>query len=79
MKKFKTIDLWVSIILIIGFTIVSLIRYDGTFMVGYFVVGGWQLVSMIVHVVKKWFIKKSAINTICLRLESQCNMIFFAL
>ncbi|MES2429814.1 MAG: hypothetical protein V4556_02690 [Bacteroidota bacterium] len=58
MKKFKTFDLWTSIILIIGFTIVSLINRDGTFMVGYFVVGGWQVISMIVHTIKKWFIEK---------------------
>jgi len=49
MKKFKTIDIWISIILIISFTIISLINLDYTFLIGYIVVGAWQVISMIVH------------------------------
>ena len=49
MKQFKHIDLWLSIILIVGFAIISLIRFDQTFIYGYFFVGGWQVISMMVH------------------------------
>ncbi len=55
MKQYKTIDFYGSIILMVAFAIISLIRMDGTFIIGYFVVGAWQVVSMIVHTVNKWF------------------------
>lgn len=54
MKEFKTIDVIVQILLIIGFSIQSIISMDQTFLIGYFVVGGWQVTSMIVHHVNKW-------------------------
>jgi hypothetical protein len=55
MKKFKIWDMWVSILLIIAFAIASLVNQDYTFMVGYFVVGGWQVISMLVHAFTKLF------------------------
>ena len=55
MKKFKQIDVWVSMSLILAFAIVSIIRFDLTFITGYFVVGGWQLISMLVHAINGWF------------------------
>ncbi|MBL7702581.1 MAG: hypothetical protein JNM14_10035 [Ferruginibacter sp.] len=55
MKKFKTMDAWISTILIISFTIISLINLDYTFLIGYIVVGAWQVISMIVHAVNGWF------------------------
>ncbi len=60
MKKFKTIDTWVSIVLLVAFAILSLIRLDYTFLVGYGVVGAWQMMSMIVHIVKGWFTHRKA-------------------
>ena len=59
MKKFKTIDMWISIGLIAGFAIASLINQDYTFITGYFVVGGWQVISMIVHAVDRCFTEKT--------------------
>lgn len=59
MKKFKIIDTWISIILIAGFAIVSLIKQDGTFITGYFVVGGWQVISMLVHTYNHCFTYKN--------------------
>ncbi|RYD77172.1 MAG: hypothetical protein EOP53_13410 [Sphingobacteriales bacterium] len=56
MKKFKLFDAWISIILIISFTIISLIKLDGTFIVGYFTVGAWHIISMLVHHFNKWFL-----------------------
>ena len=58
MKKFKTMDIWVSIGLMIVFTVYSLIRLDYTFLYGYFTVGAWQLISMIIHTWKGWFTNK---------------------
>jgi hypothetical protein len=55
MKQLKTFDYWISIILILLFTLLTLIRRDNIFITGYFVAGGWQIISMIVHVWKGWF------------------------
>ena len=58
MKKFKQIDVWISISLISIFTALGFVRLDYTFFVGYFVVGGWQVISMLVHIAQKWFTDK---------------------
>ncbi len=55
MKQFKIIDLFVSVMLIISFSILSLVKQDGIFFIGYFIVGGWQVISMIVHAVTHTF------------------------
>jgi hypothetical protein len=55
MKKFKLIDTWVSIALILVGTIVSLVKLDNSFMMVYCIVGGWQMISMLVHAIKGWF------------------------
>ena len=60
MKTFKIIDVWTSIGLIISFT--TLILLDGNRSIlnsklfdGYFVVGGWQVISMLVHTFTRTF------------------------
>ncbi len=58
MRKFKKIDAWISIILITGFAIATIIFKGYTFLIGYFVVGGWQVISMLVHGFKHSFTKK---------------------
>lgn len=58
MKKFKQIDCWISCILIVTFLIWSLIKQDETFIIGYFVVGGWHIISMFIHIINNWFIEK---------------------
>ncbi len=60
MKKFKLFDVWGSIILIAGFTVVSLVRLDATFLTGYFIVGGWQVISMLVHAINGWFCERGS-------------------
>lgn len=57
MKQFKTIDLFVSIALILGFAIYWLVK-PGSFFVAYFVVGSWQVISMLVHAFNKCFTYK---------------------
>lgn len=58
MKKYKQADCFISILLIAGFTVMSFVNRDDTFIIGYFVVGGWQLISMVVHAVFGWFTAK---------------------
>ncbi len=55
MKKFKTIDVWTSIVLMVVFAIYSLIKLDNSFLIGYCIVGGWQMISMIIHAINGWF------------------------
>ena len=62
MRKFKEIDTWISIILITGFAIATIINQDYTFLLGYFVVGGWQVISMLVHVYYHSFTEKKGIR-----------------
>ena len=54
MKRFKQVDLFGQIALVITLTIVSLARHDATFLYAYVIVGAWQVVSMLVHQVNKW-------------------------
>ncbi len=63
MKKFKQVDYYINIALILAFSIVSLINMDGTFIIGYLVVGGWQVISMIVHSYHHWFTGKKSLRT----------------
>lgn len=60
MKKFKEADAWISIVLITGFAVAGIINRDYTFLLGYFVVGGWQIISMIIHVINGWFTEKDS-------------------
>ncbi len=55
MKKFKIIDLSINIALILGFGIYWLIKQDNSFFLAYFVVGGWQLISIMIHAHQKIF------------------------
>ena len=62
MKKFKEVDAWISIILITGFAVATIINRDYTFILGYFVVGGWQVISMLAHVYYHSFTQKKGIR-----------------
>lgn len=57
MKTFKQIDLYINIGMIAGFTIASLINLE-ILLKAYFIVGGWQILSMITHTLNGWFMKK---------------------
>jgi hypothetical protein len=47
---------------IAGFLIVSIFKGDETFVYGYFIVGGWQIISMAIHFIMKWFCNKSSVR-----------------
>jgi len=59
MKQLKQVDFFISTGLIIAYVIIILIEpkksfiNNGYLIQGYFVVGAWQIISMIVHVVFK--------------------------
>ncbi len=55
MKTFKLIDFWVSVGLIILFLVMAVPNIDDAIFIGYFVVGAWQVISMIVHAITKTF------------------------
>ena len=56
MKKFKIIDAWISAVLIAVFALIYLFSWNfGYVIAGFFVVGGWQLISMIIHAWNHWF------------------------
>ena len=70
-KKFKLIDCWVSAALITIFIVLSLSAciktealLNDTVLAGYFVVGSWQAVSMIVHTIKQSFTRKGSARLI---------------
>ncbi|MEO8770760.1 MAG: hypothetical protein ABI402_11760 [Ferruginibacter sp.] len=61
MKKYKIIDTWISTILISIFALIYLVSLDfGYVITGYFIVGSWQLISMIVHAWNHWFTAKGS-------------------
>lgn len=60
MRTYKKIDCWVSIMLIGCFTAASLVRQDETIFYGYFTVGGWHIISMIIHGLNNWFTERGS-------------------
>jgi hypothetical protein len=58
MQRFKLIDFWISTLLIAGFATASIINRDATLLLGYIVVGSWQIISMIVHAANNSFVNK---------------------
>ena len=64
MKKLKTIDLFINITMIAGFAIYCLVKQDNSFITAYFVVGGWQVVSMLFHLFNRCFTYKGSNRTI---------------
>lgn len=58
MKTFKFIDLILNISLILLFAVLTLVEKDGSFTYGYFIVGSWQVISMLIHQSAGWFTKK---------------------
>ena len=64
MRTLKKIDLVVQLLLIIGFAITTLVKSSNAFLLGYFVVGGWQGIGMILHRIKKWHTANGSVRNI---------------
>jgi len=62
MKRFKELDFAISVALIIFFAVAAILNKKGmgnnNLIIGYFVVGGWQCLSMIIHTAAEYFTKK---------------------
>jgi hypothetical protein len=61
MKTFKHVDWLVSLSLILVSIIMIILRGD-VFLYGYFFVGGWQVISMLVHEWTRWFTPKGSLR-----------------
>jgi hypothetical protein len=59
MKHFKIIDFWITISLVLGALVCIPIRPGTAFIIGYFGVGTWHVISMLIHFFNKWFTDKS--------------------
>jgi hypothetical protein len=58
MKQFKIIDFGITIFLVIA-TVVCIPKATGTaFIIGYFGIGAWHVISMLVHFFNKWFVDR---------------------
>ncbi len=64
MKLFKQVDIAISITLVIGFTLYYSYYDTGILFTAYFIVGGWQVISMLVHSFMGWFTKKKSIRKV---------------
>jgi hypothetical protein len=62
MKAFKYADALISLVLISFFGSLALTRGLDILITGYLIVGGWQVISMLVHIVKKWFVAKTGVR-----------------
>ena len=58
MKKFKTIDFFINMSLLLSALIFWIIQSNQGFY-WYFIVGGWQLTSLVVHYFLDWFRKST--------------------
>ena len=70
MNQFKIIDFWISVGLIFSFSIIVFleekkISFDlDSLLLGYFVIGTWQIISLITHLVYKNKILISSVRKI---------------
>ena len=60
MKKIKLIDLAINLALISWFLFQKCWADFDKLITAYFVVGGWQVISMLFHAYMKWFTKKGS-------------------
>ncbi|WP_462220035.1 hypothetical protein [Ferruginibacter sp.] len=58
MRKFKKIDFEINVILIILCTVFAFCKQGASFFIGYFIVGMWQILSLLIHYYKNWFCEK---------------------
>ena len=66
MKSFKIIDCSISVLLIFIFLLMQCWKQMDALILSYYVVGGWQVISMLVHAYNKWFRSRTRIFYHCL-------------
>ena len=55
MRNFKISDFLIQVFLIVSLLVKSLINADKTSLNAYCIIGGWQVISMLVHQYNKWY------------------------
>ncbi|MDB5191566.1 MAG: hypothetical protein JWQ96_1129 [Segetibacter sp.] len=60
MKTWKIIDLIAQVLMIVGFVIAAIAGNSNAYISGYFIVGAWQLTSMLIHNHNKWHTRKGS-------------------
>jgi uncharacterized membrane protein len=58
MKRVKKIDFEINAALIVLSVVFAFLAKGAAFLVGYFVVGTWQIISITIHYYKGWFCDK---------------------
>ena len=51
MKRFKQIDVIGQFLIILTFIGIEIFQRNGTYFMGYLIIGGWQLISVILHLI----------------------------
>lgn len=65
MKTFKLVDAWINVGLIIFFLVSTIINDSmAQLFRAYFITGGWQVISMVVHELNGWFCRRNSIRRI---------------
>lgn len=65
MRKFKRFDVWFNCVLILLSLTLAMVNSTALdWMYGYFIVGGWQIISMLVHAKMHWFTDKRSFRII---------------
>ena len=62
MKIFKIMDIWISMGLIVMSVIYGIGTAGHRFILGYFVTGGWQVLSMLIHAFNGWFCEEKSVR-----------------
>ncbi|MEO7922679.1 MAG: hypothetical protein ABIR30_03315 [Chitinophagaceae bacterium] len=61
MRAFKLADTWISGLLILLFGCLTLLHSSWHYLIkGYFIVGAWQVISMLIHAFNGWFTQKGS-------------------
>ena len=65
MKKFKTIDAWTHLLLIISLLISCIVKpLIESMAMAYFVIGCWEVCSMVIHEWNRWFTSPGGVRRI---------------
>lgn len=64
MKTFKIVDIYVQTALFVGIIATTIISSDLMFalLLGYFIIGGYQLAGMLVHEFNHWFTARGTVR-----------------
>jgi len=60
LKTFKIFDVLAQLLIIVVFLVGSFWANQQWMLTGYFVVGSWQVLSMLIHQINKWHLQKGS-------------------